>query len=80
MKFLVTSRPYNDIQDNFRSVTKSFPHIHLRGEEENDQIHEEINLVVKIKVADLGESLKLSMQKQGELEAELLHIDHRTYL
>jgi ankyrin repeat protein len=80
LKFLVTSRPYDDIQDNFRSVTKSFPHIHLRGEVENDQIHKEINLVVKVKVADLGERLELSMQKRVELETELLHMNHRTYL
>ncbi|KAH8696360.1 putative ankyrin repeat-containing protein [Talaromyces proteolyticus] len=80
LKFLATSRPYDDIQDSFRSVTKSFPQIHLRGEEENDQIHEEINLVVKVKVADLGERLNLCTQKQRQLEKDLLHMNHRTYL
>jgi Cdc6-like AAA superfamily ATPase len=29
LKFLVTSWPYDEIQDNFRSITTSFPHIHL---------------------------------------------------
>jgi ankyrin repeat protein len=80
LKFLTTSRPYDDIQDSFRSLTKYFPHIHLCGEEENDQIHEEINLVVKVKVAKLGERLNLHTQKQRQLERELLHMGHRTYL
>jgi cobyrinic acid a,c-diamide synthase len=34
LKFIVTSRPYDDIQTHFQPVTESFPHIHLRGEEE----------------------------------------------
>ncbi|KAH8696488.1 Pfs, NACHT and ankyrin domain protein [Talaromyces proteolyticus] len=80
LKFIVTSRPYDDIKDHFRPVTKSFPHIHLRGEEENDQIHKEINLVVKIKVAELDESLDLSAQTRERLERELLYMEHRTYL
>jgi hypothetical protein len=36
-----------------------FPRIHLYGEEENDQIHEEINLVVKVKLTELGKDLGL---------------------
>ncbi|KAK4862353.1 hypothetical protein LT330_010781 [Penicillium expansum] len=45
LKFLVTSRPYDHIQDGFRGITDSFPQVHIKGEEENDQIHREINLV-----------------------------------
>jgi ankyrin repeat protein len=80
LKFFITSRPYDEIQDGFRSVTASFPHIHLRGEEENDQIHKEISLVVKIRVAELGESLKMKPKTQERLEKELLQMEHRTYL
>jgi hypothetical protein len=35
---------------------------------------------VKVKVADLGERLNLRTQKQRQLEKELLHMNHRTYL
>jgi ankyrin repeat protein len=80
LKFFVTSRPYDEIQDSFRSITTSFPHIHLQGEEENDQIYKEISLVVKIRVAELGESLKLKPKTQEWLEKELLQMEHRTYL
>ncbi|KAE8553643.1 hypothetical protein EYB25_005025 [Talaromyces marneffei] len=80
LKFLVTSRPYDDIQDRFRPVTECFPQIHLRGEEENDQIHKEINLVVKVKLAELGKDLNLRADTQERLERELCEMKHRTYL
>lgn len=80
LKFLVTSRPYDDIQDNFRATTNLFPEIHLKGEEENDQIHEEINVVVKIKVKEVAESAQLSSFDHQRLEKELLRMKHRTYL
>ncbi|KAJ5656584.1 hypothetical protein N7507_008534 [Penicillium longicatenatum] len=32
------------------ALTDSFPYIHLKGEEENNQIHKEIDLVVKIRI------------------------------
>jgi ankyrin repeat protein len=80
LEFLVTSRPYSHIQDRFRVVTDSFPHLHLKGEEENDQINEEINRVVKIKVKDLAKSAQLTRDIQRQLEAKLLRMKHRTYL
>ncbi|EED14522.1 conserved hypothetical protein [Talaromyces stipitatus ATCC 10500] len=80
LKFLVTSRPYDDIQDRFRPLTERFPQIHLRGEEENDQIHEEINLVVRVKLAELGKDLRLRADTQERLERELCEMKHRTYL
>jgi hypothetical protein len=80
LKFFITSRPYDEIQDSFRSITTSFPYIHLRGEEENDQIHKEISLVVEIRVMELGKSLKLKTKTQERLKKELLEMEHRTYL
>ena len=80
LKFLVTSRPYNHIQDNFRVMTNPFPYIHLKGEEENDQIHEEINVVVKIRVKELAEMAQLSSDMHQQLEQQLLQMKHRTYL
>lgn len=79
-KFLITSRPYNDIQESFHALTKAFPQIHLRGEEENEQIHKEINIVVKMKVAELGHSLNLRPRTQERVLEELLQMNHRTYL
>ncbi|KAH8702324.1 hypothetical protein BGW36DRAFT_424603 [Talaromyces proteolyticus] len=80
LKFLVTSRPYEEIQQVFQLVTKSFPQIHLRGEAENNQIHNEISLVAKIRVAELSEMFNLKAETQARLEKELLQMEQRTYL
>ncbi|KXG47757.1 uncharacterized protein PGRI_016270 [Penicillium griseofulvum] len=80
LKFLVTSRPYDHIQENFRAITDSFPQVHIKGEEENDQIHKEIDLVVKIRVKELAEAVKLSMEDYQRVEQQLLQMEHRTYL
>lgn len=80
LKFLVTSRPYDDIQNSFRAITDTFPHIHLKGEKENDQIHQEIDLVVKMRVKELAESAALPQDAEQRLEQQLLQMEHRTYL
>ncbi|OGE46891.1 hypothetical protein PENARI_c093G03713 [Penicillium arizonense] len=80
LKFLVTSRPYDDIQNSFRAITDSFPHLHLEGEKENDQIHQEIDFVVKIRVKELVERAALSRDTEKRLEQQLLQMEHRTYL
>ncbi|KAJ5827865.1 hypothetical protein N7447_004628 [Penicillium robsamsonii] len=80
LKFLVTSRPYDDIQDHFRVITDSFPHIHIKGEEQNDQIHEEIDLVVRIRVRELAETVPLLPELHHRIEQQLLQMEHRTYL
>ncbi|CAG8103036.1 unnamed protein product [Penicillium salamii] len=80
LKYLVTSRPYDDIQNSFRAITDSFPYLHLEGEKENDQIHQEIDLVVKMRVKELAEKAALSQTTEQRLEQQLLQMEHRTYL
>ena len=80
LKFLITSRPYDRIQHRLRAITDSFPHLHLRGEEANDQIRREIDLVVKSRVKELATTALLSYDVQQRLEQQLLQMEHRTYL
>jgi ankyrin repeat protein len=80
LKFLVTSRPYDHIQDHFRTITDSFPYIHIKGEEENDQIGEEIDLVVKIRMRELAETVPLSPDVHQRVQQQLLQMENRTYL
>ncbi|KAG2027693.1 hypothetical protein GB937_000133 [Aspergillus fischeri] len=80
LKFLITSRPYDEVEDRFKPVTDFFPYIHLKGEEENYQIREEVNLVVRIRVKELAETALLSSDVQQRLEHQLLQMEHRTYL
>lgn len=80
LRFLATSRPYHNIKDHFHSITQSFPHLHLKGEEENEQIHDEIDLVVKIRVKELADTIPLPADVHLRIEKQLLEMEHRTYL
>lgn len=80
LKFLVTSRPYDDIQAEFQRIPNDLPTIRLRGEEENEQIHQEIDLVIRMRVGKLATDLKLDGQTKHQLETKLLAMEHRTYL
>ena len=80
LKFLLTSRPYGDIQFEFQKTLDNLPTIRLRGEEENDQIHREIDLVIRMRVAQLGTDLALDEHIKDRLETRLLEMEHRTYL
>ncbi|KAH2183704.1 hypothetical protein KXW61_002109 [Aspergillus fumigatus] len=80
LKFLITSRPYDEVEHSFKPITDLFPPIHLKGEEENHQIRKEVNLVVRIRVKELAETAFLSSDVQQRLEHQLLQMEHRTYL
>ena len=80
LKFLVTSRPYQDIESDFLDIPPDFPSIRLAGEDHNEDISEEIDLVIKVKVATAGRRLGLTPEQQTMLKGRLLEISHRTYL
>jgi ankyrin repeat protein len=80
LKFLITSRPYLDIERRFSDLTSSHPKIRLQGEQEYNAISREIDLVISRRVRKLGSELKLNDLEQSTLEAELLRTTHRTYL
>ena len=80
LKFLVTSRPYNEIEDSFQKIEPKMPMIRLRGEFENDKIHEEIDLVIRRKIDILAIENDLSQSTKKNLEQKLLKMEHRTYL
>lgn len=70
LKFLLTSRPYHHIRCEFRVLERQRPEIHMDGanEDEVKKISEEINIVIKAKVKEIGARLELTC------------ITHRTYL
>jgi ankyrin repeat protein len=80
LKFIVTSRPYDDIQRGFEQIPPSLPAIRLRGEQENDRIHAEINSVIHVRVLHLAKDLGLHESTSSRLEQTLLAMEHRTYL
>ena len=80
LRFLVTSRPYSDIERRFALLTHDMPTIRLHGEMESETISREINLVIKKRVQEFGLQLRLDDSEQSILKSELLSITHRTYL
>ncbi|KAL6803573.1 hypothetical protein J3E68DRAFT_434071 [Trichoderma sp. SZMC 28012] len=66
--------------EGFHSATKLFPRIHIRGEEENEQIHDEINLIVKLRVRELSQIEGLEQQTLQRIEKQLLQMENRTCL
>jgi NACHT domain/Ankyrin repeats (3 copies) len=80
LKILVTSRPYNEIENNFRGVGPRLSTIRLQGELESDRIHEEIDLVIQQKVTTLANDKFLSPSTTEKLKQKLLDMEHRTYL
>jgi ankyrin repeat protein len=80
LKFVVTSRPYDEIQRDFHDVTTTLPIIRLHGEEENDQIRAEINHVIEIRVSQLEAEHRFKKDLRVRLTRKLLLMRHRTYL
>ncbi|EXF84400.1 hypothetical protein CFIO01_02715 [Colletotrichum fioriniae PJ7] len=79
LKFLVTSRPYQDIELEFSEIPE--PHsIRLVGEDSNADISQEINLVIRDRVEQVGHKLNMNSEVQRVLQEKLLAVPHRTYL
>jgi len=80
LKFLVTSRPYDDIESGFHEwIPTNLPTIRLSGEKENDKIHKEIDLVIQERVAKLASKnrlfrIKMRSLNNGYLEWNTEHI------
>ncbi|RYP72090.1 hypothetical protein DL771_004421 [Monosporascus sp. 5C6A] len=82
LKFLVTSRPYLRIQQEFQDLKESQPTIHLSGEsqEEVDKIAQEITIAIKQRTEKLCKKLQLGIVEKQILQAELGTVRNRTYL
>jgi hypothetical protein len=71
---------HSDIRHEFQDITSSLPAIRLRGEEENDQIRQEIDLVIEVRVNKLSKDLQLTTETKNQVQQKLLMMQHRTYL
>ncbi|KAF4548471.1 Ankyrin repeat-containing protein 24 [Elsinoe fawcettii] len=80
LKILVTSRPYQEIEEEFAEVVDRLPELRLRGEDQNDQIHAEINLVIDARLAQLAKKRRLQVKTRQRIADVLLSVKNRTYL
>ncbi|KAJ5127966.1 hypothetical protein N7448_008745 [Penicillium atrosanguineum] len=79
-KYLLTSRPYEQIVCKFVALLESFPCVHIPGEEESETISQEVNHVIRYRVEQLAKEKQLSGLVKNHLSTRLLKISHRTYL
>ncbi|CAG7980422.1 unnamed protein product [Penicillium salamii] len=80
VKFLVTSRPYGDIEWGFGELTHRYPTIRLAADDEWKKISEEIQVVMEAKVDEIVEKRRLSNQIRKGLKRRFAQIPSRTYL
>ena len=80
LKFLVTSRAYQDIEMEFNDLKYYIPMIHLSGEEETATITIEIDLVIKAEIEKIRKKMRLDNSTIASLAAEFSKVKHRTYL
>ncbi|KIV82741.1 hypothetical protein PV11_04825 [Exophiala sideris] len=80
LKFLVTTRPYLKVTCHFQALLSRFPTVRLHGEEENDTLRREIDLVIRQQVSNLAKDADLDPGTRGKIEQQLLGMEQRTYL
>lgn len=78
LKFLVTSRPYDDLESNFRHLSGNNSYLRFDGDEKSEQISREINLVIDVKVGDFAHAF--SPHDQKRIAVRLKEMEHCTYL
>lgn len=76
IRFVVTSRPYAQIEKIFSGSGQDVPVLRIAGEMESENISQEIDLVIEYEVAqlELGEEVK------DHIKTRLREMKHRTYL
>ncbi|KAH8170917.1 ankyrin repeats (3 copies) domain-containing protein [Sarocladium implicatum] len=80
VKCLMTSRPYEQVSDEFHALYDKFPRIRIPGEQESETISKEIEQVIRVRVDALVSRRRLSLRLRSHLLSRLLAISHRTYL
>ncbi|KAL2046727.1 hypothetical protein ABVK25_011599 [Lepraria finkii] len=82
VKFLVTSRPYLEIDSDFGRTINDLNSISLRGEYESETIAQEIDLVIDVQIPRVANSRRIpfSPKIQTALIKKLKSMSNRTYL
>lgn len=78
LKFLVTSRPYDDLEQNFRRLSGVSTYMRFDGDEKSQRIGQDINLVIDAKIPYITGDFKDEDRKR--ISSRLKEMDNRTYL
>ncbi|OCL09319.1 hypothetical protein AOQ84DRAFT_404825 [Glonium stellatum] len=82
LKFLITSRPYYEIETDFRMKGEDLPLIRLDGDEMSEDINKEIDIVIKHEISRIGNCRRprLDEKTQASLIKHMKEQNNRTYL
>ncbi|TGJ75468.1 hypothetical protein E0Z10_g10990 [Xylaria hypoxylon] len=78
LKFLITSRPYADLEASFRKFSTAASYWRFDGDDKSEQISQEINLVIDIKVKEIASCF--ADEDRRTISQRLKSMEHRTYL
>ncbi|EEP79334.1 predicted protein [Uncinocarpus reesii 1704] len=78
LKFLITSRPYDDLERAFRRFSDTTTYVRFDGDEKSAQISNEINLVINAKVNEIA--CDFNENDRRTISNRLKSMEHRTYL
>lgn len=78
LKFLVTSRPYDDLELKFERLSGVSTYMRFDGDEKTERIGEEINLVIDVKMPDIIGGFDHEERKR--ICDRLKEMENRTYL
>ncbi|KAF9879367.1 hypothetical protein CkaCkLH20_02910 [Colletotrichum karsti] len=81
-KPILLSRPYSNIESDFRSLQGKVKFIRVRGEDDSEltNIESEIEIVIRSKVDGLKKELGLTQEAEELLFQQLCQTQNRTYL
>ncbi|KAK2748578.1 nacht and ankyrin domain protein [Colletotrichum kahawae] len=78
LKFIITSRPYDDLETSFGRMATAESYIRLDGDEKSEEIRQEIDLVIDHKVNEFGKDFRKDHRQK--ISERLKTMDNRTYL
>ncbi|PQE07556.1 ankyrin repeat domain-containing protein [Rutstroemia sp. NJR-2017a BBW] len=80
-QFIITSRPYWDIEREFQELIQAMPNIRLPAEDKSKSLRLEINCVIEARLNELERSSVItSATARNMLRDGLSNVENRTYL
>jgi len=78
LKFIITSRPYLNLETVFGTFSKTPKYIHLDGDDKSDEISKDIDLVIDDMMPVIAGGL--TAEDRLQISQRLKKMDNRTYL
>ena len=78
LKFLITSRPYDDLEASFRQFSATATYMRFDGDDKHCDISHEIGLVIDARLGELA--CNLSSDDRYKISERLKSMENRTYL